>query len=173
MWIYPHSLSYFNELAGGPNNGHAHLLDSNIDWGQDLLFLRDWMNNHPESEPLTLAYYGLFDPSAVGFEYQVPTSMLRDTESIDAKTTLESGWYAVSVHILRGGDAAIPLPDGTWRSLSRDACSQLRAIEPVAKAGYSIYIIHLPQPAVPTSGQTNGRRSVPLRATLPERWFHN
>ncbi len=28
-----HSISYFNELAGGPENGSAHLLDSNIDWG--------------------------------------------------------------------------------------------------------------------------------------------
>ena len=67
--IYPHSLSYFNELAAvlptpadasypkpyeehgehgglwptikdavaaGPRNGPRHLLDSNIDWGQDL-----------------------------------------------------------------------------------------------------------------------------------------
>ena len=31
--IYPHSLSYFNELAGGPTKGHYHLIDSNIDWG--------------------------------------------------------------------------------------------------------------------------------------------
>jgi hypothetical protein len=35
LWCYPFSLSYFNELAGGPTNGHRHLLDSNIDWGQD------------------------------------------------------------------------------------------------------------------------------------------
>lgn len=32
--VYPHSLSYFNELVGGPRGGPAHLLDSNIDWGQ-------------------------------------------------------------------------------------------------------------------------------------------
>jgi 4-amino-4-deoxy-L-arabinose transferase-like glycosyltransferase len=39
-FIYPHSLAYFNELAGGPQNGHRHLLHSNIDWGQDLLMLK-------------------------------------------------------------------------------------------------------------------------------------
>ena len=39
LWVYPHSLSYFNEAAGGPAGGHNHLVDSNIDWGQDLLFL--------------------------------------------------------------------------------------------------------------------------------------
>jgi hypothetical protein len=38
LWYYPHSLSYFNELVGGPKHGHEHLLDSNIDWGQDLLY---------------------------------------------------------------------------------------------------------------------------------------
>ena len=37
LWYFPHSLSYFNELVGGPKNGHYYLLDSNIAWGQDLL----------------------------------------------------------------------------------------------------------------------------------------
>jgi len=36
VWIHPHYLAYFNALAGGPNNGWNIVLDSNIDWGQDL-----------------------------------------------------------------------------------------------------------------------------------------
>ena len=36
LFIYPHSISYFNEITGGPKNGPEHLLDSNTDWGQDL-----------------------------------------------------------------------------------------------------------------------------------------
>jgi hypothetical protein len=39
LWIYPHSLSYFNEAIGGPLNGAEHLLGSNLDWGQDLRYL--------------------------------------------------------------------------------------------------------------------------------------
>jgi len=39
--VYPHQLAYFNELAGGPENGWRHLLGSNFDWGQDLLACRD------------------------------------------------------------------------------------------------------------------------------------
>lgn len=35
--IYPHQLAYFNEAAGGPQNGFRHLLGSNFDWGQDVL----------------------------------------------------------------------------------------------------------------------------------------
>ncbi len=34
---YPHTLSYFNEIAGGPLAGPTHLLDANADWAQDLL----------------------------------------------------------------------------------------------------------------------------------------
>ena len=33
---HPHHLAYFNELAGGPANGWRLLVDSNLDWGQDL-----------------------------------------------------------------------------------------------------------------------------------------
>ena len=39
--VYPHQLAYFNEAAGGPENGHKHLLHSNLDWGQDLLLIRE------------------------------------------------------------------------------------------------------------------------------------
>src|SRR5262249_51727095 len=34
--IAPHYLAYFNELAGGPSQGYRHLVDSSLDWGQDL-----------------------------------------------------------------------------------------------------------------------------------------
>ena len=33
--IYPHYLSYYNELAGGPWAGHWYASESNYDWGQD------------------------------------------------------------------------------------------------------------------------------------------
>ena len=73
MLIYPHSLSYFNETAGGPENGHAHLLDSNIDWGQDLLYLKDWLDKHPEAYPLGSAYFNTVDPGTVGNpEFELP-----------------------------------------------------------------------------------------------------
>ncbi|MBL8115236.1 MAG: glycosyltransferase family 39 protein, partial [Acidobacteria bacterium] len=34
--IAPHPLSFFNALAGGPAAGRTLLVDSNLDWGQDL-----------------------------------------------------------------------------------------------------------------------------------------
>jgi tetratricopeptide (TPR) repeat protein len=40
LWIHPHHLSYFNQLAGGATGGHRFLIDSNYDWGQNDRFLR-------------------------------------------------------------------------------------------------------------------------------------
>ena len=62
MAIWPHYLSYFNFLAGGPAGGHRHLIDSNLDWGQDLFELRRWLERNPQSEPIGLAYYGTVEP---------------------------------------------------------------------------------------------------------------
>jgi 4-amino-4-deoxy-L-arabinose transferase-like glycosyltransferase len=131
LWVYPHSLSYFNELAGGPTNGHAHLVNSNIDWGQDLFYLKRWLDDHPEARPLGLAYFGSVPPSLAGIESEgVPRGPAsRGNEENAASGSGEGprpGWYAVSVNRLRGEDYGYFL--------------QFR---PVAMAGYSIYIYHL------------------------------
>src|SRR5262249_48053724 len=53
--IYPHFLAYFNEIAGGPSGGYRWLVDSNLDWGQDLKGLARYQQQHSE-EPLFLSY---------------------------------------------------------------------------------------------------------------------
>ena len=45
--VYPHQLAYFNEAAGGPENGHQHLLGSNLDWGQNVLYLKQRIADRP------------------------------------------------------------------------------------------------------------------------------
>ena len=45
---YPHSMSYFNEIAGGIKNGPSHLLGSNANWGQSKYFLRDWCRKNTD-----------------------------------------------------------------------------------------------------------------------------
>ena len=68
---YPNYLSYFNEAAGGPNNGSKILTDSNLDWGQDIYRIKKYVAEHPDGkysltypwdgEP-ALLYYGLKYP---------------------------------------------------------------------------------------------------------------
>jgi hypothetical protein len=60
--VYPDYLSFFNELAGGPKNGYRYLVDSNLDWGQDLKGLKSWMDDHKVSN-IRLAYFGTMDPA--------------------------------------------------------------------------------------------------------------
>jgi hypothetical protein len=70
--VYPHSLSFFNSLVGGPSHRPEHLIDSNVDWGQDLLNLRSWLDRHTEVRNIRIAYYGYVDPRVAGIEYSVP-----------------------------------------------------------------------------------------------------
>jgi hypothetical protein len=75
--VHPHSLAYFNELAGGPDKGHRHLLGSNIDWGQDLFRLKRWMEEHPDAAPVKVAYFNHIDPRIVGLDFELPPFGLR------------------------------------------------------------------------------------------------
>src|SRR5262249_21373214 len=63
--ISPNYLAYFNEIAGGPSRGYDRLVDSSLDWGQDLPALKCWIENHAtivHGKALYLAYFGTADP---------------------------------------------------------------------------------------------------------------
>jgi hypothetical protein len=149
LCVYPHSISYFNELAAilptpedknypkpiktspktflqqtrrlfdcGSRNGARHLLDSNIDWGQNLFYLEKWYQQHPEAKDIKIAHSS---------NYPIELTKL-PLENIPPANELRSGWYALSVNHIYGEE------------------SQYRYFlnfEPVAMAGYSIYIYHL------------------------------
>lgn len=123
LTAYPNSLAYFNELAGGPHNGHRHLLDSNIDWGQDLYLLKAWLDSHPEARPVYLHYCGTCDPWLLGVEH-LPFPAVDSRDSPD----LPAGIYAISVNHLYGFDSA----DGPW--------SYFQRLRPLARTGPSILV---------------------------------
>ncbi len=62
--IHPHYLAYFNELVG-PENGHRYLVDSNLDWGQDLPGLKAYLDRHG-IERVKLSYFGTAEPAFYG-----------------------------------------------------------------------------------------------------------
>ncbi len=99
----PRYLSYFNVVAGGPRGGSKHLVDSNIDWGQDLLRLRNWMSAQGVQE-VDLAYFGTADPRAYGIRFR-KVAMLFDFYPELPVVRPESGHYlAASVTLLAGVD---------------------------------------------------------------------
>jgi len=89
IFSYPNYLSYFNIIAGGPDNGHRWLIDSNLDWGQDLPGLKRYMERNEINE-IKLGYFGRVDPEIYGIKYTLPNRQL------------EHGIYAISVNFLVG-----------------------------------------------------------------------
>jgi hypothetical protein len=74
---HPWELTYFNEFVGGPELGRRILADSNLDWGQGLLQLREMQCTRPELNSLTLFYFGDVAPSVYeisGMTFQVDAS---------------------------------------------------------------------------------------------------
>lgn len=130
--VYPHSLSYFNESVGGPLQGDWHLLDSNIDWGQDLFYLKRWLDAHPQANPIRVAYFPtIVDPELAGIRCEWPPIDGRSPRLFDQLATdigPQPGWYAISLVESR---AAL------------NPYAYFREFEPVARAGYSILIYHI------------------------------
>jgi hypothetical protein len=145
--VYPHTLSYFNELAGGPENGSTHLVDSNIDWGQDLLYLKNWLDQHPECQPLHLAYFGFVDPRIIGIDFTLPPPgppVAQPTNnSPAAQVGPQPGWYAVSVNFVRGLEFGSPDGQGGFHHNPLHSFEYFQLFNPVARAGYSILIYHI------------------------------
>jgi len=81
---YPSYLSFFNAAAGGTLNGHRYLLDSNLDWGQDLKRLAQYTESR-KVEKLCLSYFGTADPGSYGIRYQPLPQLTNegDLESLD------------------------------------------------------------------------------------------
>ena len=93
---YPYYLSYYNELAGGPDNGYKYAVDSNLDWGQDLKRLTQYVNEN-NIDKIKLEYFGGGNPQYyLGNKY----------EKFDPNNVSQRhGWIAVSATALQAGRA--------------------------------------------------------------------
>lgn len=69
VWVSPHFLSYFNELAGGPSQGYKYFTDSNVDWGQGLKELSEALTPQEKQNGIYLSYFGVADPKAYNLKY--------------------------------------------------------------------------------------------------------
>ena len=139
---YPHYLAYFNEIAGGPENGHRVLIDSNLDWGQDLKGLKLWMDRHRQKD-IQFSYFGTADPAYYGIKgFYLPGSLVVHPAPENEKFVLPE-YLAVSAN-LRIGDAMFLNPP------QREFIRSYNLAEPVDKVGYSIliYKIDLAEPSV-------------------------
>lgn len=146
LWVYPHSMSYFNEIVSGPSNGHLHLIDSNVDWGQDLFYLQEWVEAHPQAQPLGLVGRFRYDPSTVGIEWYSPNtwppSSSRSFGTNPKAQGPEPGWFAISVVALHT-PPEIEIINGTETRHRAAGFDYFGFFEPVDRIGYSMHIYHV------------------------------
>ncbi len=148
--IAPHHLAYFNPLAGGPANGWRHLVDSSLDWGQDLPALRRWLETNRNDRPAYLAYFGTGQPNY----YNLPVRRLAFVDNFRFEhryVPLEPGVYAVSATVLQQVYTAVY---GPWTPAREKEYQELRGYEP-------LFAAYASDPA---------RRAELERNLAPEKW---
>ena len=140
----PELFTWFNGLAG--QHPEDVLLDSDLDWGQDLLRLEDALARH-HVERLSIAYFGASElcrhrlPSGRWLKPYEPTT----------------GWIAISEEYLKGviafhfknGDYCDASQLASWAAPDPKQYAWLEAYQPVERVGRSILLYHIPEGRAP------------------------
>ncbi len=134
--IYPYYLTYFNQVAGGPSGGYNYVVDSNLDWGQDLIRFSKWVeeNKIPKIE---FDYFGWADASYYLHDKYIWATATKFKDDIDFKKRNQSdGWLAVSASFLQGSQGSPEQPNPInylW----------LKSYKPVTVIGNSIFVYRI------------------------------
>ncbi|MAE64290.1 MAG: hypothetical protein CMJ18_08440 [Phycisphaeraceae bacterium] len=123
---WPNYLASFNTLAGGPSRGYTHLVDSSLDWGQDLPALKSWLDGaglqEPDAARVYLSFFGTAVPEYHGLQFlSLPSFMPRFR--VAEPRPLRAGVYCISatmLHCLYVG------PRGPWCAPYEHAYQTLR-----------------------------------------------
>jgi hypothetical protein len=127
---HPHHLAYFNEIGGGPPNGWRWLVDSNLDWGQDLKRLAAWMRESGVPR-IKLSYFGSADPSYYGIDAEALPGYTAPHATHVTREIRPGDVVAVSATNLQG----VYLDPGDRALLAR-----FRELEPIGRVGWSILV---------------------------------
>ena len=126
--VAPQFIAYFNQLAGGPANGYKYVVDSNLDWGQDLKRLALYtQKNHIKD--IKLDYFGWADPRYYLKSAYHPWSSYKGKPN---------GYFAVSLTFLQGAKGKL------WPGQRRRPQDEYRWLKdpyhPYKRIGYSIFV---------------------------------
>lgn len=192
LYTRPSYISYFNLLAGGPRNGYRHLVDSNVDVGQDLIALERWLEAEAKrrggSERVFLSFFGPSDPKSYGIVATRFADNGFDARPRTYPAKVGGGLYCISVTLFQG---LYTLSAGPWTA-ERERVYQhlttllstrsptieqaiavehlqfgrlryfLAAREPDARIGYSILVFRL------TDNEVAQALYAPISGNLPE-----
>ncbi|MBX3436647.1 MAG: hypothetical protein KF861_04090 [Planctomycetaceae bacterium] len=138
--VYPHQLAYFNELAGGPENGHTHLLGSNLEFGQDLLTLNDI-----GLDPNVRMQINVFGVS----EFDPPNSTHIDVRSVPAAFRLTAQYPRHTARTWPDEEPGVLVLGA--RALMQPELEAVRhlIVERAERIGYSLFVIRNFPPGPP------------------------
>ena len=127
---HPHHLAYFNELVGGPAGGWRWLVDSSLDWGQDLGRLGAWCRAH-DVRTVKLAYFGTADPAHHGVPAVLIPGQSLPRPAAWVREVRPGDVVVVSATLLQG----IYVEPG-----DQSLFTLLRTKTPVARVGHSLFV---------------------------------
>jgi hypothetical protein len=130
--VFPYYLTYFNELVGGAKNGYIYVTDSNLDWGQDLKRLANWVEENNIGK-IKVDYFGGDNP-----QYRLDDKFESWHGDYDPKEAKNS-YLAISATFLQGG-RGFPVPGFNYKS---GEYRWLYNYQPVAVIGNSIFVYYI------------------------------
>jgi hypothetical protein len=128
--VHPHYLAYFNEVAGGPARGYHCLVDSSLDWGQDLKGLATWLAARGIAR-VKLSYFGSADPAYYGIDAEMLPSTMSPRPARVTREVRPGDIIAVSATNLQG----VYLDRADRRLMER-----VRQLPPIGQVGHSIFV---------------------------------
>jgi hypothetical protein len=132
--IFPDYMAYANELWGGADETHKYLSDSNVDWGQQLIATKKYL----EARGIRECWFVYFAEGAVDQSpYGIPCKRLPTTntlwwlnEPLDAPATID-GTVLISDGDLAGIEFG-PSPLNPYE--------QFKSLKPIDVIGHGIYV---------------------------------
>jgi Dolichyl-phosphate-mannose-protein mannosyltransferase len=129
---FPEYLSYVNEAFGGPKNGYKYLSDSNVDWGQSLKEIREYLVHNPgmpcwfmQNGTADAGYYQI--PCDTAFQENYPSRI------VHALPKRMNGTVLISAHYFSGL--------GWFQEFGTDPFAAFRSQNPVMKIGGSSVLV--------------------------------
>jgi hypothetical protein len=87
LMAFPTYMAYANEAWGGPSQTHRYLTDSNTDWGQQLIAVKAYVDQHNIHE-CWFAYF--VSPFILPSDYGIPCKLL---------PTADTGWAGMEIEV--------------------------------------------------------------------------
>jgi 4-amino-4-deoxy-L-arabinose transferase-like glycosyltransferase len=133
LTVFPNYIAYANEAWGGPKNTHNLLSDANADWGQQLIQVKAWLDQHP-GEECWFAYFA--HPEVNPETYGITCHHLPNIDTFwlggaDIIPPTISGNVLISAGDLSGCE---------WPSARMSPYGQFQSIKPAEMIDYGVMV---------------------------------